>query len=229
MTTTGDRQHDWKLSEQGGKGLFTKELEDTLLEGRADLAVHSAKDLPTELPPGLALAGCLPRANVHDILVRREDRPSPTLIASGSPRRRAQGARIWPGASWSELRGNVETRLRKIAEGQADATILAAAGLARLGISSYPGLVFEPIALEHMIPAAGQAAIALECREDCLHKFRILADSETTLAVTIEREALAKMGGGCHSACAAYFDGKLLHLHLPEGGSWCGTPPHPAN
>ncbi len=166
---------------------------------------------------------------MRDVLVRREGCPSPTLIASGSPRRRTQGGGIWPGVLWSELRGNVETRLRKIAQGQADATILAAAGLARLGITSFPGLVFEPIALERMIPAAGQAAIALECRADDITAFSILADAETTRAVAIERAALAKLGGGCHSACAAYFDGRLLHLHLPDGGSWSGPPPLPGN
>ncbi len=220
LTTSGDRRHDWKLSEQGGKGLFTKELEEALLEGRAFAAVHSAKDLPTELPEGLTLAGFLERADARDVLVRREDCPVPRTIASGSPRRREQGARLWPGTQWSELRGNVETRLKKIAEGQADATILAAAGLARLGIASYPGLVFEPIPLADMVPATGQAAIAVECRAADAPLLAPLFDAQTTLAVYLERAFLAALGGGCHSASAAHYDGKTLRLHLP------GRPPY---
>lgn len=217
MSTTGDRKTDWKLQEHGGKGLFTKEIEDALLNGSADLAVHSAKDLPTELPDKLTLAGFLPRADPRDMLVHRADCPTPRTIASGSPRRRTQGANLWPDAKWIEIRGNVETRLRKIAEGQADATLLAAAGLARLGISEHPGLRFSPLPVESMIPAAGQAAIAVECRSADLPLFEKHFDAPTATAVRIERTALAAMGGGCHSASAAYYDGRILHLLLPNG------------
>ncbi len=220
LSTTGDRQTQWKLHEHGGRGLFTKELEDALLEGRADIAVHSAKDMSTELPDGLAIAGYLPRADARDVLVRRENCPCPALIASGSPRRREQGAKLWPEAKWTELRGNVETRLRKIAQGQADATILAAAGLARLGISAYEGLVFEPIGTGDMIPAAGQAAIAIECRVQDLALYEALLDKKTTFAVSLERALLKSLGGGCHSAVAAFFDGELIHAHLPGGKIW---------
>jgi hydroxymethylbilane synthase len=220
MTTTGDRQTQWTLQEHGGKGLFTKELEEALLDGRADLAVHSAKDLPTELPAGLALCGYMPRIDPRDILVRRADRPTPSLIASGSPRRREQGAKLWPNAKWTELRGNVETRLRKIAEGQADATILAAAGLQRLGIASYPGLVFEPVPVESMVPAAGQAAIAVECRTLDIARFSPLFDAKTSLAIGVERAVLAAFGGGCHSATAVHYDGNTLRIHLPNGPIW---------
>lgn len=220
MTTTGDRQTQWTLQEHGGKGLFTKELEDALLEKHADLAIHSAKDLPTELPEGLALAGFMPREDSRDVLVRREDKPSPTLIASGSPRRREQGSKLWPEAQWTELRGNVETRLRKISEGQADATILAAAGLKRLGINSYPGLVFEPISTDNMVPAAAQAAIGIECRAADVPRFAPLFDTKTALAVGIERAILAALGGGCHSASAAHYDGETLRIHLPGGRIW---------
>jgi hydroxymethylbilane synthase len=214
LTTTGDRQRDWKLSEQGGKGLFTKELEDALLAGKVFAAVHSAKDLPTELPKGLTLAGFLPRADARDVLVRRTDCKSPRTIASGSPRRREQGALLWPQAKWTELRGNVETRLKKIVEGTADATILAAAGLARLGISSHPGLVFEPVSTADMVPAAGQGAIAVECRAADAALLAPFFDRKTALAVGLERAILAALGGGCHSASAAHYDGKVLHLHL---------------
>ena len=220
LTTTGDRKTQWTLEKHGGKGLFTKELEDALLENRADLAVHSAKDLPTELPDGLALAGYLPRENPQDVLVRREDRPTPLSIASGSPRRREQGAKLWPGAKWTELRGNVETRLKKIASGEADATILASAGLKRLGIASFPGLVFEPVPIERMVPAAGQAAIGIECRKDDLAVHAKLFDEKTALAVNLERAVLKAFGGGCQSATAVHYDGATLHLHLPGGAIW---------
>jgi len=220
ITTTGDRRIQWKLDEHGGKGLFTKELEDALLEGRADLAVHSAKDLPTELAQGLAIAGYLPRGDPRDVMVCRTECDNVIHIASGSPRRREQGAKLWPKAEWTELRGNVETRLRKVAEGQADATILAAAGLARLGITEYHGLSFEPISVADMIPAAGQAAIALECRTEDLPTLAPLLDEKTALAVGIERALLAALGGGCHSAVAAYYDGTTLHARLPGGTRW---------
>ncbi len=116
IVTTGDKQTNWSLEKQGGKGLFTAELEEALRRGEGDIAVHSAKDLPTEMPTGLALAGFLPREDVRDTLVRRADMTTPRRIATGSPRRRAQGAKLFPGAEWTELRGNVDTRLRKVAE-----------------------------------------------------------------------------------------------------------------
>ena len=156
LTTTGDRQASWSLEKQGGKGLFTAELEQALLRGEADLAIHSSKDLPTEMPAGLAIAVCLQRQDPRDVLVRRSEIASPKLIATGSPRRRAQGALAFPQAQWTELRGNVDTRLKKLANGDADASYLAASGLNRLGIKEWPGLSFEPVALTDMVPAAGQ-------------------------------------------------------------------------
>ena len=210
MLTTGDRQQGWSLPETGGKGLFTGELERALLAGEADLAVHSAKDLPTSMPEGLALAGFLPREVVHDVLVLREGVATPTTMATGSPRRRAQMARLRPALTFCELRGNVETRLRKIAGGDADCTILAAAGLRRLGITQWPGLVFRPLSLEEMIPAVGQGAIAVQCRASEVQRWAGLFDAETARAVTIERRFLSLLGGGCHTAFAAHFDGKSL-------------------
>jgi len=218
LTTTGDKQATWSLANEGGKGLFTRELEEALLSGRAQLAVHSAKDLPTTLPDGLALAGFLPRADVRDVLVRRMDVKIPRKIASGSPRRRTQAEKWWPQVEWTELRGNVDTRLKKIAAGEADATFLAAAGLNRLGIDKFEWLVFEPISIEKMVPAAGQGAIALECRAEDTAKFSEAFCSKTAQAVFIERAALSAMGGGCHAASAAYFDGEQLHVfHAPKG------------
>lgn len=212
MTTTGDQRADWSLQERGGKGLFTKELEDALLDGRAFAAVHSAKDLPTTLPDGLVLAGFLPRADPRDVLVRRAGEPAPRLIATSSPRRRSQGALLWSGVEWTTIRGNVETRLRKIADGEADATLLAAAGLARLGIREWPGLVFEHIDIGRMVPAAGQAAIAIECRTEDRPTLAPLLDAPTALAVNIERAFLHAFDGGCQSASAAHWAGGVLHV-----------------
>jgi len=220
MVTTGDRQRDWSLEEQGGKGLFTKELEDALLEGRADAAVHSAKDLPTTLPDGLALAGFLPRAPVQDVLVRVADVETPRLIATSSPRRRAQLRARFPNAEWTTLRGNVHTRLRKLTEGAADATILAAAGLARLGIEARSGLVFEPLDPQDCVPAAGQGAIALETRNADAEWLGALLDATTGQAVVLERAVLAALGGGCHAAVAVWYDvsAGMLWVYAEESG-----------
>ncbi|MDX2108831.1 MAG: hydroxymethylbilane synthase [Verrucomicrobiota bacterium] len=220
IVTTGDQRQQWSLTEQGGKGLFTKELETALLEGRAHVAVHSSKDLPTELGPGLALAGFLPRAAVNDVLVYREGIPAEAIktIATSSPRRKMQLARRFPQAQWSEIRGNVDTRLRKIAEGQADATLLAAAGLERLGIHAWPGVIFEPLKLEESVPAPGQGAVALECRTEDAAWLAALLDAATGLAVHTERALLDLLGGGCHSAVAAYNLGnRLLVFHEKTG------------
>mgnify|MGYP001601418678 FL=1 len=144
MTTTGDRQTAWSLEKRGGKGLFTKELEEALLEKRADIAVHSTKDLPGEQPDGLTVAGYLPRVDPRDVLVVGEGIETPATVATGSPRRRLQLAMLYPDVEFSEIRGNVDTRLRKIGQDRvADATVLAAAGLSRLGIGSWPGTEFR--------------------------------------------------------------------------------------
>ncbi len=218
MVTTGDRRTEWSLQEKGGKGLFTKELEEALLDRRADLAVHSAKDLPTELAPGLSVAGYLPRENPADVLVMRESVAVPGLIATSSPRRRAQLLSHFPDAKWTEIRGNVDTRLRKIAEGQADATLLAAAGLNRLGIHSWPGLRFEVLPIDFCVPAAGQAAIALESRAGDTARFQPALCAATAASVDLERRFLTLLGGGCHTAFAVHCDGKqLLAFHESTG------------
>jgi hydroxymethylbilane synthase len=219
LSTTGDQRLDWSLEQEGGKGLFTKELEVALLEGRADVAVHSAKDLPTEMPSGIVLAGYLPREDPRDVLVIREDVACPKVIATGSPRRRAQlRATHWPDAKVTEIRGNVETRLRKIAEDhEADATILAAAGLRRLGIVGFPGLRFEHLPIEEMVPAPGQAAIALQVREADLARFEAACDSVTAAAVDFERAVLATMGGGCQVAVGVHRQGdRVFIFHKDE-------------
>lgn len=218
LTTTGDKRAGWSLSEQGGKGLFTRELEIALLEERTQLAIHSAKDLPTTLPEGLSIAGYLPRAPVHDVLVVRTRCGELRSLATGSLRRREQASRHFPNVQWFDIRGNVETRLRKISGGEADATIVAAAGLERLNIQTWPGLEFRPFAIKEMVPAAGQGAIALECRSERMDEFAHFLDRETRRAVEVERHFLYQMGGGCHSATAVYCSDDLLHVfHEPVG------------
>jgi hydroxymethylbilane synthase len=218
LVTTGDRQRDWSLEKQGGKGLFTSELEQALLRGEAHVAMHSTKDLPTEMGEGLALAGFLPRDDPRDLLVLREGVDRPATLATGSPRRRAQAALLHPGVEWQEIRGNVDTRLRKIADGQADGTILAAAGLERLGIASWPGLVFRILSTREMVPAVGQGAVAVQCRAEDAAELGAFFDDETRLAVTAERTFLSRLGGGCQTAFAAHFaEGVLEVFHERTG------------
>ena len=218
LTTTGDRQAAWSLEKQGGKGLFTAELEQALLRGEADLAVHSSKDLPTEMPAGLEIAACLPRQDARDVLVRRADVATPRRIATGSPRRRAQGRLTFPDAEWTELRGNVDTRLKKLANGDADASYLAASGLDRLGIAAWEGLAFERVDLARMVPAAGQGAVALQCRAGEAARFAPAGCARTTFAVTVERLFLAKLGEGCHTAFACHHANGRVHLFRDDFG-----------
>ncbi len=218
LVTTGDRKTSWSLEKEGGKGLFTKELEDALLSGEADIAIHSAKDLPTALPDGLAIAGYLPRADVNDVLIVRDGCAEPAVVATSSPRRRQQAKQLFPKVVWTEIRGNVQTRLKKVANGKVDATFLALAGLKRLGIDSFEGTTFKPLGCRQMVPAVGQAAIALQVRSERVAEFAPLLCSATELAVSIERRFLHLLGGGCHTAVGAYFcNGKLIVFHEKTG------------
>jgi hydroxymethylbilane synthase len=213
VVTTGDRQAEWSLEEKGGKGLFTKELEAALLRNEADVAVHSAKDLPGEAVPGLSTAGYLPRGDPGDTLVVRAGVGTPRSIATGSPRRRRQAALLYAGAEFTEIRGNVDTRLRKIADlGVADATILAAAGLARLGIASWPGAEFRPMGLEGMVPAVGQGAIALQCRSADEALLAGVLDAATARALGLERAIQSALGAGCHTALGVHATPGTLYL-----------------
>lgn len=218
LTTTGDRQAAWSLEKQGGKGLFTAELEQALLRGEADLAVHSSKDLPTEMPAGLAIACCLRREDARDVLVRRDASSDLSKIATGSPRRRAQGALMFPAAEWTELRGNVDTRLKKIAAGDADGSFLAASGLDRLAIRGWPGLSFERVSLDRMVPAAGQGAVALQCRTADIGRFAAMGCATTTFSVAVERLFLAKLGEGCHTAFACHHAEGAVRLFRADFG-----------
>jgi hydroxymethylbilane synthase len=196
IVTTGDKQAEWSLEQRGGKGLFTSELEAAVLHGAADVAVHSTKDLPGDMPDGLAIGGYMPRADARDVLVLRAGIETPATIATGSPRRRLQVKRMFPDVVFSEIRGNVDTRLRKIGEQHvADGTILAAAGLKRLGIEMWPGVEFAPLDFEQMVPAVGQGAIAVQCRQTDAAKFTAVFDPATARAVTLERAFQAELDG----------------------------------
>ena len=219
MTTTGDERMDWSLQEQGGKGLFTKELEQAILDGRADIAVHSAKDMPTEDPDGLEISAFLKREDPRDVLVTRENTTSIQKLASGSPRRISQLKNRFPAVEWLELRGNVETRLKKIAKNEgADGTILARAGLNRLKIDQFPGLHFESLEVDKMIPAPGQAAIAVQTRASESEKFSVLGDQATEKSVRFERKVLERMGGGCQVAIGVHLSNDTLYFFHEKTG-----------
>jgi hydroxymethylbilane synthase len=212
IVTVGDRRTDWSLEQKGGKGLFTGELEESLSKGVGDVAVHSTKDLPGQMAPGLGIAGYLPRADPRDVLVLRAGVDAPSVVATDSPRRRMQLGLKFPGISFTGIRGNVDTRLRKIAEGAADATVLAAAGLARLGITAWEGLEFRPLEFNEMVPAVGQAAIVVQCRIADLGRFAGIFDAPTARAVSLERALQSALGGGCHTAFGAHAAVDTLHF-----------------
>jgi len=220
IVTTGDQQAAWSLEQKGGKGLFTGELEQALLRGEAGVAVHSTKDLPGDMPDGLAIAGYLPREDPRDVLVLRAGLTAPATVATGSPRRRLQVAARFPGVTFVEIRGNVDTRLKKIA-GQhvADGTVLAAAGLKRLGIASWPGLDFHPLDFERMVPAVGQGAIAVQCRVADAAKYAGAFDAVTARNVAVERAFQLALGGGCHTAFGAHAAGEVVYFFHERVGS----------
>jgi hydroxymethylbilane synthase len=209
IKTTGDKILDAPLAKIGGKGLFTKEIEDALIEGRVDLAVHSLKDLPTTLPDGLALAAVTEREDVRDALVARPgvarlaDLPQGACIGTSSLRRQAQLLSLRPDLKLDDLRGNVGTRLQKIEDGRYDAIILASAGLSRLGFGDR---ITERIATETMLPAVGQGALGIETRADDAETraaVQVLAHEATWRACDAERALLAGLGGGCQVPIAA--------------------------
>ena len=209
IRTSGDAIQDRPLYEAGGKGLFTKEIEEALLVGSIDIAVHSAKDVPTFLPDGLWLSAWLPREDVRDVFVSPHAASLGALAAgrtvgTSGPRRRALVARLRPDLGLANLRGNVDTRLRKIAEGQADATILAMAGLKRLGLQDRATAILDP---DEFLPAAGQGAITLESRrgDDRINQLvAAIDDKDTEVALSAERGFLALLDGSCRTPIAAH-------------------------
>lgn len=218
LSTKVDERLSWSLEKRGGIGLFTKELEDALLDSRAELAIHSAKDMPTTSPEGLAVAGYLPRARVEDVLVHRIECPTPKTIATSSPRRREQLAQLFPEAEWTTIRGNVGTRLRKIAEGECEASLLAAAGLDRLDITEHVGLTFRKLSAEQVVPAPGQGAIAIQCRCEDLPKYADIFCTETQLAVELEKGFLRRLGSGCQVPVGAYYNQGTFRIFHPKTG-----------
>src|SRR5437588_2907651 len=219
IKTTGDKITDVALAKVGIKGMFTKESEEALAEGRVDLAVHSLKDLPTELSAGFEIAAITKRENPHDVFCSRkyasiDELPKRARVGTSSLRRQAQLKALRPDLDIHPLRGNVDTRLRKLESGEYDAIILAAAGLNRLGKTE---LVKQVIPVEIMCPAAGQGALGIEIRagdEVTRRHLTFLDDPAARSTTTCERALLNKLGGGCqvHIGAFAEADGSRLHL-----------------
>jgi len=231
ITTSGDRIKDKPLREFGGKGLFTKEIDEALLRGDVDLAVHSMKDLPTDLSQGLTIAAVLPRADVRDAFISTkapslEKLPPGAVVGTSSLRRAAQIRRLRPDLRVIDLRGNVETRLKKLAEGQADATLLALAGLERLGLASHATSI---LSTDEVLPAVAQGAIGVTCRNDDAKTHALLAplnDAASAITVACERAYLARLDGSCKTPIAGLAEiaeGTLRFRGLilkPDGTEW---------
>lgn len=208
IQTTGDAVQDRTLAAIGGKGLFTKEIEEGLLDGSLDLAVHSMKDVPTWLPDGLEIVCLLPRDDPHDGFIsskakRLADLPPGSVIGTASLRRQAQILARRPDLKVVPFRGNANTRLRKLGEGQVDATLLAVCGMHRLGM---PEVIASTLSREEMLPAVAQGAIGIECRaDDAAIRARLapLHDRRTEICVTAERALLRVLDGSCRTPIAA--------------------------
>jgi hydroxymethylbilane synthase len=208
IRTSGDVIQDRRLADIGGKALFTKEIERALVDGEIDMAIHSAKDLETTLAPGTVLACTLPREDVRDALIAPgcrslADLPQGAVVGTASLRRQSQLLRMRPDVRVELMRGNVETRLAKLAAGDVQATFLAAAGLNRLGKSEHIDVLLSP---EEMLPAAGQGAIAVQCRADDMVALAVLCmmnDPSAAAELRAERALLAELGGSCHTPIAA--------------------------
>jgi hydroxymethylbilane synthase len=219
IKTTGDKILDRPLAEIGGKGLFTKEIEDGLLDGSLDIAVHSMKDMPTVLPEGLVIDAVLPRADPRDALIARGPKsiaelPRGIVVGSASLRRAAQLRAMRPDLEVAPFRGNVQTRLRKLDAGEVGATFLAMAGLVRLGLVEVASAALAP---EEMLPAVAQGAIGIECHARNVPVMELLArlnHAPTMTAITAERAFLAALDGSCRTPIAglAELDGDRLRL-----------------
>jgi len=222
FTTSGDRALDQLLPEIGGKGVFTAELETALRAGEIDIAVHSLKDLPTESPfgiddtPGVTLGAIGAREDARDVLIARDPwtfsaLPRGARVGTSSLRRAAQLLAARPDLTLLPLRGNVDTRIRKVKQGDYDAIVLAAAGVIRLGLEAH---ISDYLSLEVMLPAPGQGAIAVQCRVDDVPVLELLSaieDASSRAAVTAERAFLQRLGGGCAAPIAAYAQATSRH------------------
>jgi hydroxymethylbilane synthase len=232
ITTSGDRLRDKPLRDFGGKGLFTKEIDEALLGGQVDLAVHSMKDLPTELPPGIAIGAVLKRGDVRDAFISLDGKtlgelPQGARVGSSSLRRQAQVRRLRPDLTVIDFRGNVGTRLAKLERGLADATLLALAGLERLGLASHVTAVMPT---SEILPAVAQGAIGVAARADDLRTLALLRplnDAKSAQAIACERSFLAELDGSCKTPIAGLAeiaqDGTLHFRGLilkPDGSEW---------
>ena len=230
IKTSGDVIQDRPLAEEGGKGLFTKEIEEALLAGKVDLAVHSAKDMPTFSQPGLMLAACLEREDPRDVFISTKsgslaELPQGATLGTASLRRQAIALRLRPDLKVTPLRGNVETRLRKLEDGQVDATILALAGLKRLGLVQHATKIMDA---QEFLPAVAQGAIGIETRADDKRVRDMLAKidhADTSTAVACERAFLAELDGSCKTPIGGHatLSGGVLHFRglivKPDGSA----------
>jgi hydroxymethylbilane synthase len=218
ITTAGDRDRTRPFGEIGARGVFVKELEEALLDGRIDVAVHSAKDMTSTDTAGLSVGAYLEREDPRDALCGADEIRAGMRIGTASVRRRAQLLALEPTLSIEPLRGNVDTRLRKRGERGLDAIVLAACGLDRLGLAAEIGRRFDP---GELVPEAGQGALALQVRAGEEHLVAAADDAETRRRVEAERACVATIGGGCLAPVAAYHDGEqLTALVAAEDGSW---------
>lgn len=220
ITTEGDKRLDVSLSKIGGKGLFVKELEAALLENKADIAVHSLKDMPMEQPAGLTLEIYCKREDPRDaLLAKTSDLKKNALIGTSSFRRQLQIKTLMPECKLKDLRGNIDTRIRKLLDGEYDGIILAAAGLKRLGLTEH---VIRYFSTDDFIPTAGQGALAIECRRDdtaVLNLLQPLNHTDTASCVIAERAVVKTLGGDCKTPIGAYakLDGDTLILKALVG------------
>jgi hydroxymethylbilane synthase len=218
MTTAGDRDRSKPFGEIGERGVFVKEIEEALLAGRLDVAIHSAKDMTSTAVDGLAVGAYLAREDPRDALCGAGELRPGMRIGTASVRRRAQLLALEPGLSVEPLRGNVDTRLRKMGERGLDAIVLAAAGLDRLGLQAEIGL---RLPVEDVLPEAGQGALALQVRGGEEDLVAALDDAETRRRVEAERACVARIGAGCLAPVAAHHDGRTLSaLIADEDGRW---------
>ena len=218
ITTAGDRDRTKPFGEIGERGVFVKELEEALLDGRIDLAVHSAKDMTSTDVDGLSVGAYLAREDPRDALCGASGIEPGMRIGTASIRRRSQLLALEPSLSIEPLRGNIDTRLRKRGERGLDAVVLAACGLDRLGLGSEIGHRFDP---DEILPEAGQGALALQVRSGEEHFVAAASDAETTRRVELERACVAAIGGGCLAPIAAHHDGETLTALVADpDGRW---------
>lgn len=223
FTTRGDRILDRPLDRIGGKGVFVEEIEQALRNGEIDAAVHSAKDLPAQLGDGLEISGVLPRGDYRDMLIMRKGAEFSTgdgfTVGTGSLRRRMNLSKLYPRAKFADIRGNVDTRLRKLADGEYDAVILAAAGIERLGLS-LDGFTVRKFSFSEFLPAPCQAIIAVECASgsQAAELVRSISDRETMLCFNAERGVIEALGADCTVPVGAYSEisGGKLRLILSD-------------